>query len=166
MPRDLQELKLRVDTISQTLTGELGRSPTPAELADRANATTEQILEALAAATAHHPDSLDQPLRDDGDDAIDFLAANDPGFDRVEDAAFVDGLLNTLSDRERTILRLRFEDDLTQAEIGGRFGISQMHVSRLIRQAITTLQTTHTPDHWRPARQLLTRQRVHSAELA
>ena len=155
VPRDVQELTLRVDTISQTLTGELGRSPTPAELAERANATTEQILEALAAATAHHPDSLDQPLSDDGDDAIDFLAAKEPGFDRVEDAAFVDGLLNTLSDRERIILRLRFENDLTQAEIGDRLGISQMHVSRLIRQAITTLQTTTAADQRRPTRPLL-----------
>jgi RNA polymerase sigma-B factor len=92
VPRDLQELRLRVDAISQTLTGELGRSPTPAELAERANATTEQILEAVAAATAHHPDSLDQPLSDEGDDAIDFLAAEEPGFERVDDAAFVDGL--------------------------------------------------------------------------
>ena len=150
MPRDLQELTLRVDTVSQTLTSELGRSPTPAELAERANATTEQILEALAAATAHHPDSLDQPLNDDGEDAIGFLTANEPGFDRVEDAAFVDGLLNTLSDRERIILRLRFENDLTQAEIGDRLGISQMHVSRLIRHAITTLQTTTTADQQRP----------------
>ena len=141
VPRDLQELKLRVDALSQTLTGELGRSPTAAELAERANATTEQILEALAAATAHRPDSLDQPLADDGDDAIDLLAATEPGFERVDDAALVDGLLNTLSDRERVILRLRFEEDLTQAEIGARLGISQMHVSRVIRQAIATLQT-------------------------
>jgi RNA polymerase sigma-B factor len=150
VPRDLQELSLRVDTISQTLTSELGRSPTPTELAERANATIEQILEALAATTAHHPDSLDQPINDDGDDAIALLAAQEPGFDRVEDAAFVDGLLNTLTDRERIILRLRFQNDLTQAEIGDRLGISQMHVSRLIRQAITTLQTTATTGQQRP----------------
>ncbi len=142
VPRDLQDLKLRVDSINQTLTGELGRSPTPAELAERANATIEQILDALAAATAHHPDSLDQPRSDEGDDAIDFLAAKEPGFERVDDAAFVDGLLETLSDRERIILRLRFENDLTQAEIGNRLGISQMQISRLIRQAIATLRTT------------------------
>ena len=143
VPRDLQELKLRVDTISQALVGELGRSPTPAELAQRANATTEQILEALAAATAHRPDSLDQPLSDDGDDdAIDLLAAREPGFERVDDAAFVDGLLNVLSDRERVILRMRFANDLTQAEIGDRLGLCQMHISRLIRQAITKLQAT------------------------
>ena len=149
VPRDLQELTLRVDTISQTLTGELGRSPTPTELAERANATVEQVLEALSATTAHHPDSLDRPINDDGDDAIGFLAATESGFDHVEDAAFVDGLLNTLSDRERIILRLRFENDLTQAEIGDRLGISQMHVSRLIRQAITTLQTTSAADQRR-----------------
>ncbi len=152
VPRDLQELKLRVDTISQTLTSELGRSPTPAELADRANATTEQILEALAAATAHHADSLDRPVSDDGEDAIGLLAATEHGFDHVEDAAFVDGLLNTLSDRERIILRLRFENDLTQAGIGRCLGISQMHVSRLIRRAITTLQTSQQPDRRRPTR--------------
>ena len=152
VPRDLQELKLRIDAISQTLTGELGRSPTPAELAERANATTEQILEALVAATAHHPDSLDQPLSDEGDEAIDFLAAKEPGFERVEDAAFVDGLLDTLPDRQRTILRLRFENELTQAEIADRLGISQMQVSRLIRQAITTLQTTTAANQRRPIR--------------
>jgi RNA polymerase sigma-B factor len=150
VPRELQELTLRVEAISQTLTSELGRSPTPAELAERANATTEQILEALAATTAHYPDSLDQPLSDDGDDALDFLAAREPGFQRVDDAVFVDGLLNALTDRERIILRLRFEHDLTQAEIGARVGISQMHVSRIIRQAITTLQTTTAAPARRP----------------
>ena len=152
MPCDLQELKLRIDAISQTLTGELGRSPTAAELAERAQATTEQILEARAAATAHRPDSLDQPLRDEGDDVIDFLAAEEPGFERVDNAAFVDGLLNSLSARERIILRLRFEKDLPQAEIGARLGISQMHVSRLMRQAITTLQTTTAANQRRPIR--------------
>ncbi len=148
VPRGLQELTLRVDAISQALSGELGRSPTPAELAERAGVTIEQILEALAAATAHHPDSLDQPLSDEGDDAIAFLAAREPGFERVEDAALVDGLLDTLSDRERVILRLRFEDDLTQAEIGDCLGISQMHVSRLIRQAIATLQAAAIDDRF------------------
>jgi len=150
VPRDLQDLKLRVDAISRTLTGELGRAPTAAELAERANATTEQIVEALAAATAHHPDSLHQPVSDEGDEAINFLAAEEPGFDQVDDAAFVDGLLDTLSDRARMILRLRFENDLTQSEIGDRLGISQMHVSRLIRQAIATLQTATAANHELP----------------
>jgi RNA polymerase sigma-B factor len=141
VPRPVQELKLRLDTITQTLTGELGRSPTAAELANRARVTVEEVLEALAAATAHYPDSLDCPVSVDGDDAIDFLAAgDDPGFARVEDAAVVEGLLGTLPERDRLVLRLRFEDDLTQAEIGRLLGLSQMHVSRIIRHSITTLQ--------------------------
>jgi RNA polymerase sigma-B factor len=141
VPRPVQELKLRLDTITQALTGELGRSPTVAELADRADTTVEEVLEALAAATAHHPDSLDRPLAEDGDDAIDLLAAgDDPGFARVEDAAVVDGLLRALPERDRLILRLRFAEDLTQAEIGRLAGVSQMHVSRIIRDSITALQ--------------------------
>jgi RNA polymerase sigma-B factor len=140
VPRGVQELSLRLDTVTQTLTGELGRSPTAAELAGRAGASVEDVLEALAAATAHHPDSLDRPITDEGDGAVKVLAIReDPGFARVEDAAMIDGLMATLPARDRTVLRLRFEDDLTQAEIGRLLGISQMQVSRIIRQSITAL---------------------------
>jgi RNA polymerase sigma-B factor len=141
VPRELQELTLRLDGLRETLTGELGRSPTVAELAERAGTTVEQVVEAISASSAHHPDSLDRPLSEDGDLAIDVVAAHhDPGFDRAENAVVVDGLLATLSEREREVLRLRFEQDLTQAEIGRRLGVSQMHVSRLIRQSIASLQ--------------------------
>jgi RNA polymerase sigma-B factor len=141
VPRELQELTLRLDALRETLTGELGRSPTVAELAERAGTTIEQIVEAISAGSAHHPDSLDRPLSEDGDLAIDVVAAHDdPGFARAENAVVVDGLLATLSERERQVLRLRFEEDLTQAEIGRRLGVSQMHVSRLIRQSINSLQ--------------------------
>jgi RNA polymerase sigma-B factor len=141
VPRDVQELKLRLDRLVEAMTGEIGRSPTPAELADRADVSVEQVIEALGAATAHYPDSLDRPLTDDGEEAINLLVAgNDPGFAQVENAEMVDGLLATLPDRERLILKLRFEDELTQAEIGRRLDISQMHVSRLIRQSIASLQ--------------------------
>jgi RNA polymerase sigma-B factor len=64
----------------------------------------------------------------------------DPGFGVAEDAATVQHLMRVLSDREREVLRLRFEEDLTQAEIGERIGVSQMHVSRIIRQSITKLR--------------------------
>jgi RNA polymerase sigma-B factor len=141
VPRDVQELKLRLDRLVEAMTGEIGRSPTPAELADRADVSTEQVIEALGAATAHYPDSLDRPLTDDGEEAINLLVAGtDPGYAQVENAEMVDGLLSALPDRERLILKLRFEDELTQAEIGRRLDISQMHVSRLIRQSITKLQ--------------------------
>jgi len=141
VPRELQELTLRLDALRETMTGELGRSPTVAELAERADTTVEQVVEAIAAGSAHHPDSLDRPLSEDGDLAIDVVAAHDdPGFARAENAVVVDGLLANLSEREREVLKLRFQEDLTQAEIGRRLGVSQMHVSRLIRQSIADLQ--------------------------
>jgi RNA polymerase sigma-B factor len=141
VPRDVQELKLRLDRTVEAMTSEIGRSPTPDELADRLGVTAEQVIEALGAATAHYPDSLDRPVTEDGEEAINLLVAgNDPGYTHVENAAMVDGLLATLPERERAILKLRFEDELTQAEIGRRLGVSQMHVSRLIRQSIAALQ--------------------------
>jgi RNA polymerase sigma-B factor len=143
VPRELQEFKLRLDGLTQELTGQLGRSPTAAELADRAGDSVEHVLEALATSTAHFPDSLHRPLAEDGREAIEFLPdPADSAYEHVEDALVVDGLLGTLSDRERQILQLRFAQDLTQAEIGQRLGVSQMHISRLIRQSLQTLQTT------------------------
>jgi RNA polymerase sigma-B factor len=141
VPRDVQELKLRIDKLTGALTSELGRSPTPAELAERTGASVEQVVEALGTVSAHQPDSLDRRLADDGDEAIDLLSAGpDPGYRQVEDEVYVGGLLEALPERERLILKLRFQDELTQAEIGERVGLSQMHVSRLIRQSIARLQ--------------------------
>jgi RNA polymerase sigma-B factor len=146
VPRDVQELKLRLDRTVEAMTTELGRSPTPAELGDRLDVPVEQVIEALGAATAHYPDSLDRPVTEDGEEAINLLVAgNDPGYAQVENAELVDGLLATLPERERLILKLRFEDELTQAEIGRRLGVSQMHISRLIRQSIATLQGIAAP---------------------
>ena len=141
VPRQIKELKLRIDTHSSALSAELGRSPTPIELAERCEATVEQVLEALAAQTAHHADSLDRPLSEDGDTAMDLLGGQlDPGYSQSEDAAFVRSLLDTLPERDREVLRLRFALELTQAEIGERLGLSQMHISRLIRKSIAQLQ--------------------------
>jgi RNA polymerase sigma-B factor len=141
VPRDVQELNLRINKISESLTSELGRSPTPSELADRTDATVEQVLEARAANSAHRPESLDKPVTEDGEPLLDLAGGSiDLGYERAETAAVVDGLLSRLGAREREILRLRFEEDLTQAEIGERMGISQMHVSRLIRNSISALQ--------------------------
>jgi RNA polymerase sigma-B factor len=147
VPRDVQELKLRLDRMVAALTGELGRAPTAGELAERTGATIEQVLEALGAASAHYPDSLDRPVNEDGDDGLgQLLGGEDPGYEEVENTELVDGLLSTLPERERLILRLRFEDELTQAEIGRRLGVSQMHVSRLIRKSIARLQSASEVD--------------------
>jgi RNA polymerase sigma-B factor len=142
VPRDLQELAVRLEPTTEALARDLGRTPTTAELAAHLQVSVEQLLEAREAAGAYRAVSLDRP-RDD-DEESDGLGAGfgveDAGFAEAEDAATVAHLMRVLSDREREVLRLRFAEDLTQAEIGARIGVSQMHVSRIIRQAITQLQ--------------------------
>ena len=122
---------------------ELGRAPTPAEIAERTGATLEQVLEAREASAAYRAVSLDRPRTEDdeeGDPYADAFGIEDPGFGLAEDSATVERLMRVLSEREREVLRLRFEEDLTQSEIGQRVGVSQMHVSRLIRQSISRLR--------------------------
>jgi RNA polymerase sigma-B factor len=143
VPRDLQELAVKLEPTTEALLRELGRAPTLAELAQRLDASTELILEAREAAAAYRAVSLDRPRDDDEDGADplgDAVGVMDPGYDVAEDAATVERLMRVLSDREREVLRLRFAEDLTQAEIGVRVGVSQMHVSRIIRQAVERLR--------------------------
>ena len=142
VPRSIKDLKVRLDMDTRTLNAELGRSPTAHELAERSGTTVEHVVEALAANTAYRADSLDRPLSEDGDTALDLLGGeNDAGYSHAENAMLVTSLLAKLPEREQTILRLRFEEDLTQAEIAERIGVSQMHISRLIRRSIARLHT-------------------------
>jgi len=143
VPRDLQELAVKVDRVAEDMSRELGRAPTPAELAERTGSTLEQVLEAREASAAYRAVSLDRPRTEDEEDSESYaeaVGAEDPGFRIAEDAATVERLMRVLSDREREVLRLRFEEDLTQSEIGERVGVSQMHVSRLIRQSVARLR--------------------------
>jgi len=143
VPRDLQELAVKVDRVGDEMSRELGRAPTPAELAERTGTTLEQVLEAREASAAYRAVSLDRPRSEDeeeGDSYADAFGAVDPGFGLAEDAATVERLMRVLNEREREVLRLRFAEDLTQSEIGQRVGVSQMHVSRLIRQSIARLR--------------------------
>jgi RNA polymerase sigma-B factor len=142
VPRGIQELAVRVEHLSGELVGELGRAPTVSELADRAEATDEQVLEALLAATARHAVSLDQPRRDDEDpDAVAReVALEESGFAAVEDTILLDDLMRVLPERDRLILTLRFREDRVQWQIAEIVGVSQMQVSRLIRHAIARLQ--------------------------
>lgn len=121
----------------------LGRAPTPSEIADELGVTIEQVLEAHEAAAAHRADSLDRPVSDADQDAtrvVDTLGGDEPGYRQAENSATVESMVSVLSDREREILRLRFEEDLTQSEIGDRVGVSQMHISRLLRQSVARLR--------------------------
>jgi RNA polymerase sigma-B factor len=141
VPRELHDRVLEVRRASEALAATLGRSPTPAELAEALESTVEHVLEALQTASAYRPDRLDAPVDADDDDGGRPLAVcEERGFANAEASAALKPLLARLEPRERTILRLRFEDDLTQSEIGALLGISQMHVSRCLRASIATLQ--------------------------
>lgn len=143
VPRDLQELAMRVDRATNRLVHELGRAPTAAEIAQDVGVSIEQVLEAREAAAAYRAESLDRSCFDDDQDGtrvVDRLGGDDPGYRQAESSATVESMMSILSDREREILRLRFVEDFTQSEIGDRVGLSQMHISRLLRQAVARLR--------------------------
>ena len=142
--RDLQERVLRLERASTELGAALGRSPSVAELSAKLGLPPEEVLEAIDAATAYRTASLEEQLGH-GDDAgsaalIDVLGEDDSRLSLVEDAAAVDDAMRVLDERERRILHMRFMRDMTQSQIGDALGISQMHVSRLLRTALATLR--------------------------
>lgn len=142
--RALQERSLRVGNAVDALTVRLGRSPTPAEIAEETDLAVEEVLEALSAATAYAPASLDGPWSASSDDDRDgtlaeALGSEDDRYELVELGASIEPALRALPERERLILHLRFVEDMTQSEIADRVGISQMHVSRLLRRSIDRL---------------------------
>jgi RNA polymerase sigma-B factor len=137
-PRDLQEMTLRVDRAAQDLSAQLDRAPTVRELAAAMDATEEAVLEALQARGAHRGLSLQAPAGGHETETVlqDTLGVSEDGYADAEARVLLDGLLAVLPARSREVLRLRFEEDLTQAEIGALLGVSQMQISRLIRRAI------------------------------
>ncbi|WP_272475632.1 SigB/SigF/SigG family RNA polymerase sigma factor [Baekduia alba] len=142
-PRDLQEQALAVEKAATALERELGHAPTVAELAERAGLEVEQVLEAREALSARMSTSFSQPVRGSDEDDLDLgsrLGVEDDGFVDAEHRAMLSALSRVLTPREREIVRLRFEEDLTQAEIGQHVGLSQMHVSRVLRAAIDKLR--------------------------
>lgn len=130
-PRRVQELYLELGQASETLTHQLGRPPTVAELAEATGTTGEAVLEAMEAGYGYRSASIDAPDRENEAPA-DRLVTDDARFAGVDNRAVLVPALEKLDPRGRTILRLRFVDGLTQSEIARRVGISQMHVSRLI----------------------------------
>ena len=139
VPRELQERVLGVNRASEVLSKRLGRSPTSGEIADLMGVSVEEVLEALEAGTAYDTTSLNTPLsvtEDEGGTLMDALGREEDGYDFVDLSVAVAPTVKALPEREREILRLRFVDDLTQREIGERVGVSQMHVSRLLRRAL------------------------------
>jgi RNA polymerase sigma-B factor len=153
MPRDLQDLAVRVERLGEEMSGRTGASPTASEIADAAGVAIEDVLEARAAYHALHPTSLDQPLRGADDESVTLLDTLDAADAEIPDAidrVLLDSLLATLESRSRLIVRLYYLHDQTQDEIGRRLGISQMHVSRLLRQGIAQLATNAQPSDSKP----------------
>ena len=143
VPRDLQERTLAVSRATEILSKELARSPKVREVAGHLGCSAEQVLEAQEAAASYEAASLDAPAaRDDGESAslVDMIGGEDSAYELVEDRQAIANSWQALPDVERQVLELRFMHDLTQREIGERIGYSQMHVSRLLRRALTRLE--------------------------
>ncbi len=144
VPRGAKELHLLVRRASDQLTTSLGRSPTVAEVAEHLGIDRDEVLTGLSVGEARAVGSLD-PSRDGDDPPADRMAAAaslDRGFGDIEDREAVAALLGKLPERERLIVELRFFEELSQSEIAERVGVSQMHVSRLLRSALETLRAS------------------------
>lgn len=140
VPRRVQELHIRLNTIVADLTHQLGRSPTIGELATAARASEEEVLEAMEAAQAYRSHSIDGPASPHADNGQAHLGFDDLGLFQAENRVLVDELLAHLAPREQLLLRLRFYEEMTQQQIADRLGVSQMHVSRLLARCLDDLR--------------------------
>lgn len=141
--RDLQDRVIAVARAADELEGEHQRKPTVGEIAERLGVGREEVVEARAAALAHRPDSLDARVRgaeDAGETVGERLGMPEDGYRRAEDREALRWMMRVLSPRDRLIVRLRFERDLTQEQIGEQVGISQMQVSRVLRQSLVRMR--------------------------
>ncbi len=143
VPRALQDLNIRLNKVIEQLTVELSRSPTIQELAEHAGVTEEEVLEALESGRAYSSLSIYSSGSSDEDDSmelLDYLGKEETQYELVEQRRFLAPAMEKLDERERLILHLRFFEGMTQTQIAARVGISQMHVSRLIRKSIELLR--------------------------
>jgi RNA polymerase sigma-B factor len=146
VPRGAQERALKLEEAQTRLTVDLGRAPTVAEIAQYLEIDVEQALDAMQASQAYGVMSLEAPRggsQDGGGEPAsygDSLGEIDERYALVDDAVTIAGALSHLPERERRVLELRFGEDLTQSEIAARIGVSQMHVSRLLRHAVEQLR--------------------------
>jgi RNA polymerase sigma-B factor len=141
VPRALQELNGKMGPTIERLTAKLGRSPTIAEIAEEFDTSPEQVLEAMEAGSAYAPQSLSAgPDADSELDPMETIGTEDVEFARTDERTSLEPALAALPDREQLILKLRFEEGLTQTQIADKIGISQMHVSRLIRRSLERMR--------------------------
>lgn len=142
VPRSLQELWLRSTDAAQLLSQRLGRSPTVIELSDYVDEDVDDVLEALDAGTGMTAASLDRPLSvGSGATVIDVIGEDHAALERAAAWAEIEPLISALDERERSILYMRFFEGRSQQDIAERVGLSQVHVSRLIRQSIASIRS-------------------------
>lgn len=146
VPRRLQELSTKVTQITDELTTELHRSPSVAEIAERAGTSVDEVLEAMESSSAYSS----VPLEGGGEDedtpsVIDQYASEDADLNATDDRMLLEGVIKDFSSREKDIIRMRFEDGFTQSEIAERLGISQVQVSRLLRRTLARIHDKIDP---------------------
>ena len=153
VPRALQDLNVRLNRVIEQLTVELRRSPTIAELAAATNVTEEEVVEAMESGRAYSSISLFSGGSNDEDESLellDCLGTEEEAYEIFEQRRVLAPAMSRLGPRERLILHLRFFEGMTQTQVAARVGISQMHVSRLIRKSIESLRQ-YMADDERPA---------------
>lgn len=147
VPRSLQESSFEVARASETLAQELNRPPEPKEVAAKLDITEDEVLEAMDARQAYVSSSIDKPAENTGVTLLDRLEDEDVRLIMADDRMVVEEAMKKLPARQQRILRLRFNEDMTQSEIADEIGISQMHVSRLLSRALDTLEKSIGSDH-------------------
>lgn len=141
VPRRHKEMRLRVNSAREQLAQRLGRSPSVAELSEHLQASPEEVLGALEAAQAYQSMSLFTPIGDDDRAAlVDLVGGDDPDLYAVEDRSAVTVMISHLPEREQRIVAMRFYGNMTQSQIAEEIGVSQMHVSRLLKSALGQLR--------------------------
>lgn len=149
VPRRLQELSAKVNQATDTLTSQLQRSPTIAEIADYLDATVDEVLEAMESSSAYSSVSLEAPSGADDDDTpsvIDRYATEDSDLAFTDDRIIIEEALASFSPRERDVIEMRFLKGMSQIEIAEKLGISQVQVSRLLRRTLKKIQDKIDPE--------------------
>jgi RNA polymerase sigma-B factor len=137
--RRLKDLHLELKAANELLSQDLGRAPTVDELAEALDVTVDEVLEALEAGASYRASSLVVAGPDDDEHALD-LAADDEELGSAGVRVALAEAMRTLPDRERRVVYLRFYLGLSQSEIAERIGVSQVHVSRILRASLSQLE--------------------------
>jgi RNA polymerase sigma-B factor len=143
VPRALQDLNVRLNKVIEQLTVDLQRSPTIAELAAATLVTEEEVVEALESGRAYTSVSIFSGGTNEDEESLellDCLGREEQAYEVFEQRRVLAPAMERLDPRERLILHLRFFEGMTQTQVAARIGISQMHVSRLIRKSIDNLR--------------------------